>query len=78
MKFGRSEEKCKPNICKLSSAGKKIWIYNKQTSAFPGKTGFPCRSSANIQPTDHMSTAGPYLVAPRSNSGGLFTQSRLI
>lgn len=33
--------------------------------------GFPFKSSAKIQPTDHISTAGPYFVAPSSNSGGL-------
>lgn len=42
------------------------------TSSLPGKIGLPCRSSAKIQPTDHISTAGPYFVVPRSNSGGLF------
>ena len=46
-------------------------IINVITSSFPGKIGFPWRSSAKIQPTDHISTAGPYFVAPRSNSGGL-------
>jgi len=57
-----------------------IWNFQKNcafskdetlTSFFPGKIGFACKSSANMQPTDHMSIAGPYFVAPSSNSGGL-------
>lgn len=50
------------------------WAISKEerlTSFFPGKIGFACKSSANMQPTDHMSIAGPYFVAPSSNSGGL-------
>lgn len=41
------------------------------TSVFPGKIGSPFKSSANKQATDQMSTAGPYSVAPSSNSGAL-------
>lgn len=29
-------------------------------SVDPGRTGLPCRSSARIHPTDHISTSGPY------------------
>jgi hypothetical protein len=36
--------------------------------------GLPCRSSAKIHPTDHMSTAGVYLVEPISSSGGLIRE----
>eukprot|EP00959_Pyramimonas_sp_CCMP1952_P042647 891717-Pyramimonas_sp.AAC.3 len=36
------------------------------------RRGVPTRSSAKMHPTDHMSISGPYLVAPRSSSGGLW------
>ena len=52
-----------------------IWRLPKYTTFFAGNIGFPLRSSAKIQPTNHMSTAGPYFVLPSSNSGGLQPQS---
>lgn len=45
-------------------------------SSFPGNRGLPVKSSAKIQPTLHMSTSGPYFVAPSRSSGGL--QTRLL
>jgi hypothetical protein len=48
-----------------------------QTSFLPGRMGLPWRSSAKMQPTDHMSTAGVYLVDPISSSGGLGSQQQL-
>jgi hypothetical protein len=48
-----------------------------QTSFLPGRMGLPWRSSAKMQPTDHMSTAGVYLVDPISSSGGLGSQQKI-
>lgn len=42
-----------------------------QTSFLPGRMGLPWSNSAKMQPTDHMSTAGVYLVDPIRSSGGL-------
>lgn len=58
--------------CLLLQPKEMTSMEEQPTSSFPGKIGFPCRSSAKMQPTDHISTAGPYLVVPSSNSGGLF------
>jgi len=63
-------------ILKKKTELKHEGLKKKSTSFFPGNIGFPLRSSAKIQPTDHMSTAGPYFVLPSSNSGGLQPQSR--
>lgn len=68
-----------PKLCKLlfhNSIRRMSRLFTGLTSFFPGKIGFPCKSSANMQPTDHISTAGPYFVAPRSNSGGLLKITR--
>lgn len=43
------------------------------TSCLPGRMGLPWSNSAKMQPTDHMSTAGLYLVDPSSSSGGLWS-----
>jgi hypothetical protein len=55
----------------INRGTKQLMMARLLTSSFPGKIGFPWRSSAKIQPTDHISTAGPYFVVPSSNSGGL-------
>jgi len=38
----------------------------------PGKNGFPNRSSARMQPRDHMSTPFVYLVDPSKISGARY------
>ncbi len=43
-------------------------------SAFPGKSGLRVSSSAKMHPTDHMSTAVEYCLAPSSSSGGRYLQ----
>lgn len=41
-------------------------------SVVPGKRGTLSNNSANIQPVDHISTEGPYYLAPNNISGGLY------
>ena len=64
---GKIDEAMKPKA--------NIWRLPKYTTFFAGNIGFPLRSSAKIQPTNHMSTAGPYFTLPSSNSGRLQPQS---
>jgi len=46
-------------------------LVNWSKSDSPGKNGTLSKSSATIQPTAQMSTAGPYARAPNSSSGAL-------
>ena len=42
------------------------------TSSLPRNSGLPVHSSTNIHPSDHMSTATPYFVAPSIISGARY------
>ena len=47
-----------------------------QSHPCQGNMGLPVSSSAQMQPTDHMSISGPYLSFPRMSSGGLYQLGR--
>ncbi|CAI9755851.1 unnamed protein product [Fraxinus pennsylvanica] len=53
--------------------GKEMAVVMRKVDA-KRKIGFPFKTSANMQPKDHMSTAGLYFVAVRSNSTDLGDQ----
>lgn len=48
---------------------------NRCVLGSPGKSGLRVSSSAKMQPTLQLSTAGPYCSAPSSSSGGLHQHS---
>ena len=61
---GQLEDVGVPHTAKIFS--------NCSDSDFPRNKTFPRHSSTKMQPMDHMSTSGPYVFAPRSNSGGRY------